>query len=98
MQKKQVKATGIAWYKKENYERLKELFVDSHLLPDTLDEWLNKAQNLIDQLRITGRIVEKVDIDPDVFPEWCRGRGLDINARARADFADEFIARKYINQ
>jgi len=92
-----VKIIGIPWYRKENYSRFKSLFVDGHNLPDTFDDWLKKSQDLLSCLQSQGHIIEKVYIDPDTFPEWCRRRGLDINSRARTDFANDFVARKYIN-
>jgi len=98
MSQYKAKALGIAWYKEEDYLRLKDLFVDGHTLPDTFNEWLDKAQNLFNQHRTKGHIVEKVYIDPNTFPDWCRGRGLDIDTNARSEFASEFVARKYINQ
>jgi hypothetical protein len=94
----EVKILGYAWYREEDYAELKNLFIDGHNLPDTFDEWLNKSQSLFDQLRANGNIVEKVYIELDSFPVWCRSRGLDIDSRSRIDFVNDFVARKYIKK
>lgn len=91
----QLKAIGIPWDKEEDYEHLKTIFDDHQNLPSTFQDWLNKAQNLADRIKSQGCIVEKVYIDPNTFPQWCRGRGLDINGQARIEFVNEFVARKY---
>jgi hypothetical protein len=90
-----LKATGIAWYKPEDYDRLRQLFSDGENLPGTYAEWLSKAQNLFDQLVDEGLTVEKVYINPDTFPGWCAVRGLDINSKARVRFANESVYRQY---
>jgi len=41
---------GIAWYKEEDCPILKNLFEDGDTLPDTHSEWLEKSQNLFNQL------------------------------------------------
>lgn len=92
-----IRATGIPWYRKEDYVRLKNLFIDGHDLPLTFDEWQQQAQDLFDGLKSKGHIVEKVYIEPDPFTDWCLRRGLDINANARVNFANEFVARIYAN-
>jgi hypothetical protein len=33
------RATGIAWYRQEEYARLKKLFKDGRKLPDTFAVW-----------------------------------------------------------
>ena len=93
-----ISVVGIAWYRQEDYERLLSLFVDSNKLASTYEEWLKQAERLTDQLRRTGQAFQKVYIDPDTFPAWCAARGLNIDAKARIRFANEFVARKDPNQ
>lgn len=86
---------GIAWYHRKDYKRLMKIFADSQELPSTFDEWLQLAYQTYDRLKRQGHLVEKVYIDPDTFPAWCAKRGLNINANARASFADEFVRQKH---
>jgi hypothetical protein len=90
-----VSVVGIAWYKGEDYETLKRLFVDGDNLPETYEEWLNSAERLVNQLRRDGLAFQKVYIDPDTFPAWCAAKGLDLNATARTRFSAESVAGKH---
>jgi len=54
----------IVWYKEEDYPILKNLFEDGDTLPDTYSEWLEKAQNLFNQLIQRGLTPVKAYIDP----------------------------------
>lgn len=90
-----IRATGIPWYRREDYARILTVMEDAQLLPETWEDWFKKAKNVRDQLRRKGHVVEQVYIDPDTFPGWCLARGLDVNAKARTAFANEAAYRKF---
>jgi hypothetical protein len=89
---------GIAWYRKENWEKLLEIFEDAHVLPSTYNQWLKQAEDILRREESLGRIVEKAYIDPETFPAWCRERGLNVDAKARMEFGNDFVARKYLRK
>ena len=89
----QVKVTGIAWYRREDYDRIKAMFQDGGNLPDTFDGWLSSAQGLYDKLTREGHVVEKALIDPDTFPDWCRANGVEMDGRGRMGYANECAAK-----
>ena len=93
-----VQVVGMAWYRREDWKKLKALFTDAHKLHRTYDEWLKAAETGVKTLTAQGHIVEKVHIDPDEFAGWCAMRGLNIDAKARTQFANEFVYRKYQNR
>ena len=88
----QIGVTGIGWYRREDYGRLKAMFVNGHTLPATYDSWFKSAQGTYVKLAREGRIVVKVEIDPDRFPEWRRARGMEMEAKARAAYGSESAA------
>jgi hypothetical protein len=88
---------GMAWYEREDYEKLKKLFTDGGNLPATYDQWFQKAEDGLAKLRRDGYIVVKAYINPQTFAEWCRIRGLNVNADGRIRFAAEFAARGDLN-
>ena len=90
-----VQVTGIAWYREEDYDKLRRLFVDGNNLPSSFHEWLTKAQALFDRMKREGHAVEKVYIDPETFPGWCAVRGMDIDSKARVRFANESVYRMH---
>ncbi len=90
-----VRVTGIFWYRsREDYDRLKAMSKDGWKLPDTFDDWLQSAQNVLEELTSEGLVVEKAYVDPDTFPEWCRARGLEMDTKARLEYGTEFAAKK----
>ena len=93
-----VRATGIAWYRQEDYAKIKRIMIDHRKLPDTYKKWSKSANAGVEKLRAEGHIVEKVNIDPETFPSWCIANGMEVDANARMRFASDFVARKYRNQ
>jgi hypothetical protein len=85
---------GICWYRPGDYERLKTMFTDSEVLPDTYEEWLPGARDAIVTLASQGYRVVKAYIDPVTFPEWCRTRGLEMDATARARYGAEYARQQ----
>ena len=91
----QVSVVGLGWYAREDYKRLKTMFVDGEQLPDTFEDWLKSAEAIFSKLMGEGHMVVKANIDPDTFLEWCRTRGLELNAKARMDYSNECAANEY---
>ncbi len=86
-QSKTVMAVGMAWYRPETYKRLLTIFDDGDKLPDTFNEWEQKANTLKGSIEADGNIVIKVDIDPDSFPKWCIDNGHNIDAKGRTGYS-----------
>lgn len=82
-----VRVTGMVWYKAEHYDAICRVMADGHQLPATFHEWRMKAETGEKVRRRSGEIVVRVFIDPETFPDWCRARGLNIDAKARNLFA-----------
>ncbi len=83
-------AVAIPWYRKEDWERLLEIFEDSDELHGTFEEWRNDAGQLESRFRSEGLVVQRVYIDPETFAGWCRDNGLRVGASAHSRFASEF--------
>ena len=88
-----IQATGMVWFKRENFERLIALFKDGHKLHRTYDEWFNAAEVGRKAFEAKGGRVVCVDIDPHDFPVWCKAKGHDLDANGRQAYA-AFIAYK----
>lgn len=91
-----VEEIGIAWYRREDYARLKAMFQDGEKVPGTFDEWLEVAQRVYDTLTTEGIRVVKAHIDPETFPGWCRARGYAMDTPARMAYAQEFAAKAHV--
>jgi hypothetical protein len=86
---------GFPWFHRKDYEELLKIFIDSDLMPKAYDEWILLAEEGLDRLIKDGLTVKKVNINPETFPAWCEAKGLNIDAKARIIFADDYIAWKY---
>lgn len=80
---------AMVWYKEEDWQTLKEMFVDGDMLPKTYEDWLERAEDLKEKVQAQGDAVIKVYIDPQTFPEWCEKKGLEMNGEARSQLAIE---------
>ena len=81
--------TGIAWYRRDQWARLRELAVDADRLEEAFEDWLVGAQKTIVQLTATGLRVRRVDVDLDDLVRWCRHDGRPLDSAARAAFTAE---------
>ncbi len=80
---------AMVWYKEEDWESLKELFDDADKLPKTYKDWLSRAEEMQEKVQAEGDAVIKVFIDPETFPQWCKKKGMKMNAEARSQLAIE---------
>ena len=80
---------GIAWYSREQWEKLKEVASDPEKLDDTYEEWKVNAERAIREYSEPDTITRKVHIDVDELMEWCKTLDLPIDGAARSAFAGE---------
>lgn len=88
-----VRAVGIGWYARQDYERIRELVEDGHNLPRSYDQWLRSAETDEKQLAKSGKKVVRAHIRPDEFISWYSKLGLKANADARMRWGNEFAYR-----
>ena len=79
--------TGIAWYRRDQWTRLRELASDADKLEESYDDWLAGAQTAFVQMGIAGVRAQRVDVDLDELARWCRVEGRSLDSAARAEFA-----------
>jgi hypothetical protein len=89
----QVAAVGIAWYLQQDYPAILRIMADADLMPASFEKWQHLAHRIERDLRAQGRIVTRAVIDPATFPEWCRSRDLQVDAKARIAFANQYACR-----
>jgi hypothetical protein len=93
--KKSSGVIGLAWFRREDYPRLLKIFEDAHEMHDTWDEWEDSAKKVEKRFKAEGCVVERVFIDPETFPDWCRTAGVGVIASARSRFAAETVAKRH---
>ena len=81
---------GIAWWRRDQWERLLEISEDAEGQYDNYDDWLADAQkNLAGGAN--GIPGQKVDLDVEELLAWCNEKGLRVNGQARAQYVVEVM-------
>jgi hypothetical protein len=83
--------SGIAWYRREQWARLRELADDADALEETYEDWLASARRIFVRMTVAGVRVRRVDVELDELVRWCRREGRKLNGAARADFVAECL-------
>jgi hypothetical protein len=81
--------TGLPWYARADYPTLLRLFSDPDKLPATYDAWLQRAEQVENQLQRAGLAVARIRIRPVPFAAWCKERNISPDQAARLTFANE---------
>jgi hypothetical protein len=87
--------TGFAWYRREQWSRLRELASDPDKLDDSYDGWLASAQKALIEMSLAGVSVKRVDVDVDALLRWCQAEDRPIDSAARAAFTAEELRRTH---
>ncbi len=86
---------GYAWYRAEQWERLREVAVDRDGLGETYEEWAANAERAIREMRRAGIYAEKVEVDVEELLAWCRAQNRDVDGGARAQYAGEVLHQRH---
>ena len=84
---------GFAWYRPDQWQRVREVSADGDDLHDNYLEWLQSAEERLEELRSSGLRVEKVDVHSAALILWCNKRGLEINGEARSRYVAERLRK-----
>ena len=87
--------TGVAWYRPEQWARLREISEDVENLDDTYEEWRQKAEQVLRDSVPPDVILEKVDIDVEEVLAWCNVLGLPMNGQSRSRYVSDRLRQKY---
>ena len=90
--------TGYAWYRAEQWDRLREISVDRDELQERYEDWLAYAESAVEEMRQEGMHAEKIEVDVDELLAWCQAEGLEENGQARAQYAAEAMRQRYESQ
>ncbi len=78
---------GVAWYRPDQWEIMRNVAVDRDKLEDTYTEWLADVERLVKQLEQQGLRVIKVDIEVADLMLWCESQQIPIDGKARSNYA-----------
>ena len=78
---------GVAWYRSDQWDRLKEVSEDRADLEETWEEWIRMAEKSLRDFRARGIQLGKVEVDVEELIQWCQSKQQPIHAASRAAFA-----------
>jgi hypothetical protein len=62
---------GLGWYRREDWNRLLQMFPDRAKLHDTYDEWLKDVHHDEKLVKHKGNVVKRIVVGPDELAPWC---------------------------
>jgi hypothetical protein len=98
MDSKENMVVGFAWYRPQQWQRVRDISSDADDLEETYEAWLRLAESKVIELRSAGLRVEKIDVNSEELVLWCNERGLELNAQARSRYAAEKLRNQDANQ
>lgn len=80
-------ACGLAWYKPEQWARLREIAADADELEATFEEWLLIAEQAQRDFEEHFIFPEKVPVDVEELLAWCQKKKRPVDGAARSEYA-----------
>jgi hypothetical protein len=82
---------GIAWFDREQWNRLTEVVPDRSELDDTFEAWERSARKAIKNFERNGQTIEKVQIKVEELLAWCLINGTSPNGASRSNYVSEVL-------
>jgi hypothetical protein len=83
----------VAWYKEDEWEKLRSVSADADQLEKTYEEWVAHARKVMRDASAANLWLIKVRVGVDELVAWCAEKGLRVDGQARAHFAAEMGRR-----
>jgi hypothetical protein len=80
-------ADFAAWFRREDYDRIRKIMEDSERLPPSFDQWEQLAKSQVENAKRGGIIIKPVMLDPDKFIAFCRAKKMRPDGPALVKFA-----------
>jgi len=86
--------TGLAWYRREQWDRLRQVSEDADQLEERYDEWLALATKTLANLQASGMRIVKVEVDVNELQAYCAAHGLPVNSKSRSSFVADKLRQQ----
>ncbi len=90
------RSLALAWYRQDQWQLLLGYSTDSDKLERTHQEWLEHAEEKVDEMGKSGINVVKIDINIEEMKKWCERHKKQIDSRTRSEYA-VFLAQNNLN-
>jgi hypothetical protein len=82
---------GIAWYKQEEWNRLKEEFDDSEKMHKTWNEWRQATESGIEYMARRNKIMYPVLLEADYLKDYCSKNNMPNTSKTRVRIVNEIL-------
>ncbi len=89
---------GVAWYERDDYDRVRALSKGDSELQPTFDEWLDNASKELVRAAMGGLVIEKFTVKSDELAVWLAANNVDANVQTRAAYVHHLASAKYANK
>lgn len=83
----------LIWYPREDWEQLRNNFVDADKYPLRWNEWRQRAETGLETLGSRGKIMIPIELSNAEILEYCRERNLPNECETRLALANEKLMR-----
>ena len=87
---------ALAWYRQDQWQLLLDYSTDSDKLEHTYQEWLEHAEEKVNDMDTDGINVIKVGINIEEMKKWCERHKKPIDGHTRSEYA-VFLAQNTLN-
>jgi hypothetical protein len=70
-----------AWFRREDYDHIREIMEDGYRLPASFDEWEQLAKSQVANAKRNGVILKPIMLDPDTFIAFCKFKKNETQRR-----------------
>ncbi len=87
---------ALAWYRQDQWQLILDYSTDSDKLANTYQEWLEHAEERVNEMGKDGINIVKVDINIEEMKKWCKRHNKQIDGKTRGEYA-VFLAKNNLN-
>ena len=91
---KEVAKIGMAWYRPEQWNRLRQISEDVEVFETNYEEWESLASQKIAGLKAAGIKIEKVEVDVNELLSYCNEHRFSVNAESRSKFVTDKLSKR----
>jgi hypothetical protein len=86
-----------AWYRRQDYNRIREIMDDGNRFPATFNEWEKTAKSQVARAAAHVITIKPVILDPEEFVAFCDGQKIPRGSKERGMFAVARATAKDLN-
>lgn len=92
------KTVALPWYHRTDWPALHAAFTDREVIPDCYDSWKTSALSREAKWREDGYNVERIELRPDAFRDWCARQKRQGDYASRRAYVEEVLSQRRVTR